>query len=224
MMVNVFGCRKAAEILGCFSAMFVKDFWKRKMSEISRWTAVKPRQQNDDVVTTETMSTILNTDTALTLVGTTLAKQWQEQAEKSATLQDQLLRTRADWDNSRKRLQKEKEDAIKYAATDVVEKLLPVIDNFELGLQAAQNAADVKSLQDGMTMIYAQFSNFLREIGVETVAAEGQKFDPHSHEAVGEKESSEVEDGHVLQQLRKGYRLKDRLLRPAMVYVAKSSV
>jgi molecular chaperone GrpE len=156
------------------------------------------------------------------VVATARLKEWQTLAAKASELQDQLLRTRADWDNARKRWQREKEDAIKFAGESVMERLLPVIDNFELGLQAAQGSADTKSLVQGLQMVMSQFQGFLREIGVQAIEAAGQPFDPHAHEAMGEVETSEHPEGTVVNQTRKGYRLKEKLLRPASVFVAKA--
>jgi molecular chaperone GrpE len=156
------------------------------------------------------------------VVATERLQTWQEQAAKATELQDQLLRTRADWDNARKRWQREKEDAVKYAGEALFEKLLPVIDNFELGLQAAQGATDPKSLVQGLQMVMSQFQSFLKEVGVEAIDAVGQPFDPHHHEAMGETETKAQPEGTVVTQTRKGYKLKDRLLRPASVFVAKS--
>jgi molecular chaperone GrpE len=146
----------------------------------------------------------------------------EQQAAQIAELKDRLLRTQAEWDNSRKRILREKEEAVRYAAENFLEKLLPVLDNFEAGMQAAQNATDPKSIAQGFEMVLAQFQQALREAGVETVDAVGQPFDPHRHEALGHHESDEHPEGQVIMQMRKGYRLRDRLLRPASVFVAKT--
>jgi molecular chaperone GrpE len=148
----------------------------------------------------------------------TVAKAEQQVAE----LKDRLLRTQAEWDNSRKRILREKEDAVRYAAENLLEKLLPVLDNFEAGMQAAQNATDAKAISQGFEMVLAQFQQVLKEAGVEAIDATGHPFDPHRHEALGHRESTEHPEGHVIHQMRKGYKLKDRLLRPASVFVAKS--
>ena len=137
-----------------------------------------------------------------------------------AALQDKLLRTQADFDNYRKRMAREKEEAVKYANADLLETLLPVIDNFELGLQVAGSATDAKSVAQGMQMVKVQLQRFLDEQGVTEVESVGKKFDPHLHDAVSQQESAEHEDGVIVSQQRKGYKLKDRLLRPATVVVA----
>ena len=139
-----------------------------------------------------------------------------------AELKDRLLRSQADWDNSRKRILREKEEAVRYAGEAFLEKLLPVLDNFEMGMQAAKTATDAKAIAQGLEMVLAQLQQALREAGVEVVDAVGQPFDPHRHEALGHHESEEHPEGHVMTQMRKGYKLKDRLLRPASVFVAKT--
>jgi molecular chaperone GrpE len=147
----------------------------------------------------------------------------QTRAAKAQENWDRLLRTTADFDNFKKRAAREKQDAIKYATESLLQKVIPVLDNFEMALAAAQNssAADIKSLQDGVTMIHAQLKSTLTEAGLEEVDATGKPFDPNLHEAVSQQESDTVAEGHVLQQLRKGYKLRERLLRPATVIVAK---
>jgi len=135
-----------------------------------------------------------------------------------AELKDRLLRAQADWDNSRKRILREKEEAVRYAGEALLEKLLPVLDNFEMGMQAAQTTTDAQ----GFAMVQSQLQGVLRDAGVETIESVGQPFDPHRHEALGHVESDEHPEEHVVTQMRKGYKLKDRLLRPASVFVAKT--
>jgi molecular chaperone GrpE len=137
---------------------------------------------------------------------------------------ERLVRTSADFDNFKKRAAREKQDAIKYATESLLQKIMPVLDNFEAALAAAQNSSadSLKSLQDGVAMIHSQLKNTLTEAGLEEVDATGKPFDPNIHEAVSQQESAEVAEGIVLQQLRKGYKLRDRLLRPATVVVAKA--
>lgn len=147
----------------------------------------------------------------------------QTRAAKAQENWDRLLRTTADFDNFKKRAAREKQDAIKYATESLLQKVIPVLDNFEMAIAAAQNSstADLKSVRDGVAMIHSQLKNTLTEAGLEEVDATGKPFDPNVHEAVSQHESAEVPEGHVLQQLRKGYKLRERLLRPATVVVAK---
>lgn len=136
---------------------------------------------------------------------------------------DRLLRTTADFDNFKKRAAREKIEAAQYANFSLIQKLLPVLDNFEMALAAAQTAQGDKlaSLQSGVQIIQQQFKNALAETGLEEIDAAGKPFDPNFHEAISQQESAETAEGSVLQQLRKGYKLKDRLVRPATVIVAK---
>lgn len=147
----------------------------------------------------------------------------QNRAAKADENWERLLRTTADFDNFKKRAAREKIEAAQYATFSLLQKVLPVLDNFEMALAAAQNAKDGKlaSLQSGVLMIQQQLKNVLVETGLEEIDATGQPFDPNFHEAVSQQESADIAEGRVLQQLRKGYKFKDRLLRPATVIVAK---
>jgi molecular chaperone GrpE len=164
---------------------------------------------------------IINPDPAYVTVSKEMFNATVAQAAQAAELKDRLLRAQAEWDNSRKRILREKEDAVRYASEAMLEKLLPVLDNFEMGMEAAKSAGDAKSIAQGMEMVLAQFRQVLKDAGVETIDAVGHPFDPHRHEALGHHESTEHPEGHVMTQMRKGYKLKDRLLRAASVFVAK---
>jgi molecular chaperone GrpE len=136
---------------------------------------------------------------------------------------ERLLRATADMENFKKRASREREEAIRFANEALIKKLVPVLDNFDMALAATtQNQPEaVQSLQEGVTMISQQLRKALQESGVEEVDASGKPFDPNWHEAVSQQETTEVPEGNVLQQLRKGYKLRDRLIRPATVIVAK---
>ncbi len=136
---------------------------------------------------------------------------------------DRLLRTAADLENFKKRAARERIETAQAAATALIQKLLPVLDHFEMAQSAAQTAQDDKlaSLQAGVAMIQEQLKNTLAESGLEEIDASGKPFDPTWHEAVSQQETADVPEGHVVRQLRKGYKLRDRLLRPATVIVAK---
>ena len=140
---------------------------------------------------------------------------------EAAKLKDLALRARADLDNFRKRALREKEEAIRYANNGLLERLLPVIDNFELGLDAAKTAADTASILQGMSMVQKQLQDFLKNNGLEEVQAEGEAFDPNKHDAVSQEFSADIADGHVIRQVRKGYKIKDRLIRASSVIVSK---
>jgi molecular chaperone GrpE len=136
---------------------------------------------------------------------------------------DVALRSVADLDNYRKRMAREKDDAIRYANAGFLERLIPIIDNFELGLQAAKAGGNQSAVLDGMSMVSKQLQDFLSSCGVETIDATGLHFDPNVHEAIAQEWSNEIPEGFVVRQLRKGYRLKDRLIRPANVVVSKGA-
>ena len=121
-----------------------------------------------------------------------------------------------------KRAAREKQEAIKFANEALLRKLIPVLDHFDMALSAAQSAHAVQSLQSGIQMVYQQLKGALLESGLEELDATGKPFDPNLHEAVSQKETAEAPEGQVVQQLRKGYKLRDRLLRPAAVIVAKA--
>ncbi|MGD9896685.1 MAG: nucleotide exchange factor GrpE [Candidatus Methylacidiphilaceae bacterium] len=148
-------------------------------------------------------------------------ERWRRRSQDADEMQDRLLRTLAEWENARKRMAKEKEDAIRLANASLLQNLLPVVDNFVLGVEAAQNAADSQSIAQGMKMILSQLQTLLREEGVEVIEAVGKPFDPHQQEAAGFVETDEVEEGIVATQKRSGYLYKGRLLRPALVYVSR---
>lgn len=134
-----------------------------------------------------------------------------------AALKDQLLRVRADFENSRKRLTREKEESLKYANQSILSDFLPLLDHLELGLQAATSAKDVASVIVGLKLIQGQFDRFLTDHGVTPIDAVGQPFDPHLHEALGQESAPGKPEGTVLHQRRRGYKMGDRLLRPASV-------
>ncbi len=147
----------------------------------------------------------------------------KSRAAKADEYWDRLLRTTADFENFRKRAARERQDSIRYANEALMQKLITVLDNFEMAQSAAQSgtADSLQSFQEGVSMIYQQLRGVLTEAGLEELDATGQKFDPNFHEAVSQQESADVPEGQVLQQLRKGYKLRERLLRPASVVVAK---
>ncbi len=144
-------------------------------------------------------------------------------AAEAARYRDLALRAQADFDNFRKRAAREKEEAMRYANNGLLERLLPVLDNFELGMMAARQTTGAETIVTGMSMVQRQLEDFLRDAGVTVIDAAGTKFDPHLHEALGHEASVEVPEGHVVRQLRKGYKLKDRLLRPANVFVSNGA-
>jgi molecular chaperone GrpE len=146
------------------------------------------------------------------------------EAAKAAEHWDRFLRVTADFDNYRKRAARERQEAIAYANQDLLQKLLPVLDNYEAASVAAANAQseDAKAIQAGVGMIFQQLKSALAQAGLEEINAQGVPFDPTVHEAISQMESADLPEGIVLHQTRKGYRLNGRLLRPASVVVAKA--
>lgn len=136
-----------------------------------------------------------------------------------AELNERLLRVQADYDNFRRRSRIEKEADAKYRSQHVIEALIPVIDNFERALQVKPEADEAKALLQGMEMIYRQFQETMKNEGVEVIETVGQKFDPHLHQAVMQVEEDGFEQDQIVEELQKGYKLKDRVLRPSMVKV-----
>ena len=137
---------------------------------------------------------------------------------------DQALRAAADLENFRKRMIREKEEAIRFANSGILEKLLPILDNFELGLDAARGdtaTPGTKGIVDGFSMVHRQLGDFLVSSGLQPIDAVGQPFDPKLHEALAHETDASQEDGIVLRQMRRGYRLADRLIRPSSVIVNK---
>jgi molecular chaperone GrpE len=155
-------------------------------------------------------------------------EQWaalEERAAKADEHWDRLLRLAADFENFKKRAARERIEAAQSAGAALLQKLLPVLDHFEMAQAAARTAevpgGDTESLQAGIAMIQQQLKGLLAESGLEEIDASGKPFDPALHEAVSQMESPDVPEGQVLQQIRKGYKLRDRLLRPAAVIVAR---
>jgi molecular chaperone GrpE len=139
-------------------------------------------------------------------------------SERDALL-DRLARQQAEFENARKRGAKEQQDFRDYALTDAVKSLLPILDSFERALAHREN---VREFQSGVELIQKQLQDSLAKLGVKAVEAKGHTFDPHQHEAVEMVETDRAKDNQVLDELQRGYKLKDRLLRPAMVRVARN--
>lgn len=144
---------------------------------------------------------------------------WEELEADVAKWKELSLRTAAEMENLRKRTAREREDAVRYANQRLLEELLPVIDNFHMGMQAA--AEDTKSMiYIGMDMVRKQLDEFLKAQGVEEIPTD-LPFDPNLHDAVAQEECAEGEDGRILKVTRRGFKIRDRLLRPAGVVVSK---
>src|SRR6266581_9542760 len=132
---------------------------------------------------------------------------------------DLALRSQADFENYKKRCAREKEDAIKYANASLLERLVAIVDNFKLGLEAAREESEQSPVYSGMTLVLKQLNDFLAENGLLPIGAEEKKFDPNLHEAIAHQ-PSHLPEGMIIRQTRRGYRFKDRLLRPSQVVVS----
>jgi molecular chaperone GrpE len=139
-------------------------------------------------------------------------------AERDMLL-DRLARMQAEFDNARKRAAKEQQDFRDYALVDTVKAVIPVLDSFERALRSSPEKSEFHA---GVELIYKQLQDALAKLGVRPIPAKGEPFDPRFHEAVEMVETTDAADDHVLDELQRGYQLKDRLLRPAMVRVAKN--
>ena len=140
-------------------------------------------------------------------------------AERDA-LVDRLARLQAEFENARKRSAREQQEFREYALADAVKGLLPVLDSFERALQVGANESE---LRGGVELIYKQLQDALSKLGLRPIPAKGGPFDPHLHEAIEMVDTTEADDHHVLEELQRGYKLKDRLLRPSMVTVARNT-
>lgn len=140
--------------------------------------------------------------------------------EKYETLNNQYLRLAADFDNFRKRQEQEKEALLKYGAENTVKKLIEVLDNFDRGIKAIETVEDCDKVKECYNLAYKNFMDVLTKIGLETIKAEGETFDPNFHEAVMQTPSSEVPEHTIIAELQKGYKLGDKVLRPTLVNVA----
>ena len=140
--------------------------------------------------------------------------------EELAQWRDRALRTQADLENFRKRSARDRSEAIKYGNASLLEELLPIADNFEMGLAAATAEDAESSIAQGMQMVHKQLVEFLSNNGLKEVESDGKAFDPNLHEALSQQPSDEVPEGQIISTMRKGYLLNDRLLRAANVVVS----
>ncbi len=142
----------------------------------------------------------------------------KEQAQEN---QDKYLRLYAEFENFRKRSQKEKEDFSRYASERVLTELLPILDDFERALSHAESAKDIKVLVDGLKMVEKQMGGVLERFGLKSFSTLGEAFNPHRHEAMAHQASSEYPADTVMAEYRRGYTMNDKLVRPALVAVSK---
>jgi molecular chaperone GrpE len=146
-------------------------------------------------------------------------EQFAELKAERDQLVDRLARLQAEFDNARKRQEREKQDFRDYATGSVVEQFLPVLDNFSLALNATGSA---EQLRTGVELIVKQMDEALKQLQVQAIPTVGQQFDPRVHEALGSVERDDLPDNSVAEEIRKGYRIRERLLRPAMVRIVSN--
>jgi molecular chaperone GrpE len=146
----------------------------------------------------------------------------REELAKRDDCQDRLLRLQAEFDNFRKRSAKERQEFIKYANEGLIFELVGMLDNFERSIKAADQKQDFKLLHQGVDMISKQLHKLLEEKGLRRIDSKGEKFDPSRHEAIEAIETDEVKDGLIMEEFQPGYMLNERVIRPAMVKVAKA--
>ncbi|GIP39581.1 nucleotide exchange factor GrpE [Paenibacillus sp. J31TS4] len=156
-------------------------------------------------------------DSAETIAMKQEIERLQQELEES---RGRLIRAQADFDNFRKRTRLEKEDFAKYASFKLIEQLLPVVDNFDRAIQTSRETRDFDGMLKGVEMTFRQLDQVLAQEGLAAMDAIGQPFDPDRHQAIMQVESDEYEEGIVVEEIQKGYMLKDKVLRPAMVKVS----
>lgn len=140
--------------------------------------------------------------------------------EKYNQLNNQYIRLAADFDNYRKRQEQEREALLKYGAENTLKKLIEVLDNFDRGMKAIETVEDCEKVKECYNLAYKNFTDVLAKAGLETIKAEGEEFDPNFHEAVMQTPTSEKPENTIIAELQKGYKLLDKVLRPALVNVA----
>src|SRR6202011_1708062 len=157
--------------------------------------------------------------TGIASEGSGLGSELQKLRAERDSLLDRLARSQAEFENARRRAGREQQEFRDYATVDAIKSLLPVLDSFERALQVKAEPGDFRS---GVELIYKQLQDALSKLGVRRIPAKGEQFDPHHHEAIELVETADAPDHEVLEELQHGYKLKERLLRPAMVRVAKN--
>ncbi len=143
------------------------------------------------------------------------------EAQKAREHQDQLLRLRADFENTKKRLEREKQDAIKFANERLLLEVLPVVDNFDRAMDSLTQGHDPQKVKDGLKIAQDELHEILEAHGVKLIESLGQQFDPQFHEAVGTVETASEDEGVVVEEIQRGYTLNGRLIRPSRVKISK---
>lgn len=181
---------------------------------------VKKKEKKDHSTNPQTETQVKDAPTA---EGENIEKEQESMdslAKRLAEANDKYMRSRAELDNYRKRMQRDSGDIREYTKASTVEEFLSVFDHFQMAMDHVDQSPDFETLKQGMQMILGEFKKTFENLGVKAIEAEGQEFDPNEHEAVAEENSEEMPPGKVLRQWKCGYRLGDRLLRPATVIVS----
>ena len=183
-----------------------------KEEEINIEEKQSEENETDDAKSVENTSEEENSDNQETEIN--------QFEEKYNQLNNQYIRLAADFDNYRKRNEQEREALLKYGAENTLKKILEALDNFERGLKAIETVDDCEKVKECYNLAYKNFIDVLTKAGLETIKAEGEAFDPNFHEAVMQTPTSDKEENTILTELQKGYKLGDKVLRPALVNVA----
>ena len=155
------------------------------------------------------------------LLGFDEFKSLKEKAEKSDEYLDRLLRTQADFDNYKKRLEKERFEFIKFANEEIIVEILKILDDFERAVEAGKSKHNFDVLYKGVEMIWRDLREFLKQKGIKEIEAKGKPFNPHEHEAMMQEQNEDLPEDHVIEEFQKGYILNGRIIRPAKVKVSK---
>lgn len=151
--------------------------------------------------------------------------QFKQELEKERRLaseyKEHLQRLAADFENYRKRVEKEREDFVKFSKEDLVYELLSILDNFEMALHHVKNTTKPEKIIEGIELVERQFHSILKKEGLQVIETKGKKFDPHIHEAIMHEETDKHPEGFIIKELRKGYTLSDKIIRPAQVRISK---
>lgn len=197
-------------------------------AEVTPQEFVQPATAEPDTPETEMQQSAAQSDTEPVSVSQTPPSQAELDELKAAydqlkterdQLVDRLARLQAEFENARKRAERERQDFRDFATGSVVEQFLPVLDNFELALKSSGSAEQLRS---GVELIVKQMEDVLRQLQVIPVPTVGQEFDPRHHEALGSVERDDLPDQHIAEEIRRGYKIRERLLRPALVRVASN--
>lgn len=182
---------------------------------------MEENKQEETLQETEVLETEENVEVEQEVVSEeeTVTDEHEQLKQQFEELNQRFLRVHADYDNFRRRTKEEKEAAAKYRAQSLVEGILPVLDNFERALMVQSDVEETKSVFQGMEMIHRQLLEALKNEGVAPIQAVGEPFDPHLHQAVMQVETDEYDANVVVEELQKGYKLHDRVIRPSMVKV-----